>query len=78
MIGRAIGAAVARRSGLIRERDRDRDPRLLCRARSAMNQASFAPGRPVSAVPVLPATATPGIWAAVAGTASHGRAPSSP
>src|SRR6266516_4362712 len=32
----------------------------------AMNQVVFGvPGPPVSAVPVLPATRTPGIWAAV-------------
>ena len=30
-----------------------------------MNQVSFRPETPVSAVPVLPATGTPGIWAAV-------------
>ena len=31
----------------------------------AMNEVVFTPGAPVSAVPVLPATATPGICAAV-------------
>ena len=30
-----------------------------------MNEVSFAFVRPVSAVPVYPATGTPGIWAAV-------------
>ena len=36
-----------------------------------MNQTSFRPARPVSAVPVLPATRTPGIWAAVPVPDSH-------
>ena len=59
MIARAMGAAVAPRPGLIGEGNGDGDPRVVGGS-EAMNQVSFSPGLPVSAVPVLPATGLPG------------------
>ena len=54
----------AAEAGLVLEDDRDRDPRVVGGS-EAMNQVVLMPLIPVSAVPVLPATVTPGICAAV-------------
>ena len=69
MTARAIGAAVEPPvPALVLEDDRDRELRgraLVVGSAKAMNQVVFAPGTPVSPVPVLPPTDQPGICAAV-------------
>ena len=71
MMARATGAAVAPPVPAWSERATATATRGLSTGANAMNQVSFAPGRPVSAVPVLPATRTPGICAAVPVPDSH-------
>jgi len=61
----AIGAAVRPPTPCWFSRKTEIATRGASAGAKAMNEVVFTPGAPVSAVPVLPATATPGIWAAV-------------
>src|SRR5215813_7711482 len=61
----AIGAAVCPPTPCWFSRKTETATRGASAGAKAMNDVVFTPGAPVSAVPVLPATATPGIWAAV-------------
>ena len=54
-------------AGLVGERDGHGDLGGSSAGAKAMNHVLLRPETPVSAVPVLPATETPGIWAAVPG-----------
>ena len=71
MMARAIGAAVAPPVPAWSESATATATSGRSAGAKAMNQVLLRPGTPVSAVPVLPATEMPGIWAATPVPDSH-------